>query len=107
MASGDRRYRIDTDQAAVDWSAAGKRIGVIGLVPDDWQGIWMPRHYVMSRLARHFEVVWIEPPKGWRDYWLPGTSAGRTFQSIASDEFDDRKVSGSEGLFRHRCVYQI
>jgi len=33
----------------------------------------MPRQQVISRLARHFEVVWIEPPEGWRHYWLgPG-----------------------------------
>jgi glycosyltransferase involved in cell wall biosynthesis len=45
-------------------------VGVIALVPDRWHGIWMPRHQVLSRLARHFEVVWVEPPRPWRDYWL-------------------------------------
>ncbi len=31
----------------------------------------MPRHQILSRLARHFPIVWVERPAGWRDYWLP------------------------------------
>jgi glycosyltransferase involved in cell wall biosynthesis len=45
-------------------------IGVIALVPDRWQGVWTTRQYVLSRLAQHFEVVWVEPPRTWREYWL-------------------------------------
>jgi glycosyltransferase involved in cell wall biosynthesis len=48
-------------------------VGVIALVPDNWHGLWMPRHHVLSRLARHFEVVWMEPARPWRDYWLRPT----------------------------------
>jgi glycosyltransferase involved in cell wall biosynthesis len=51
-------------------------IGVIALVPDRWGGVYMPRHQVLTRLARRFPVVWLDPAAGWRDYWLPG---GRRF----------------------------
>jgi glycosyltransferase involved in cell wall biosynthesis len=50
------------------------KAGVIALVPDQWDGIVMPRHQILSRLGNHMPVVWIEPPAGWRDYWLPGGS---------------------------------
>jgi glycosyltransferase involved in cell wall biosynthesis len=53
-------------------------VGVIALVPDNWHGVWMPRHHVVSRLARHFEVVWMEPPRPWRDYWLGGPSQAKS-----------------------------
>jgi glycosyltransferase involved in cell wall biosynthesis len=29
--------------------------------------IWQPRHHVLSRLARYFHVVWMNPPHEWRD----------------------------------------
>jgi len=47
-----------------------KDIGVIGLVPDEWKGTWQPRHHVLLRLAKYFNVVWIDPAKGWRELWL-------------------------------------
>jgi glycosyltransferase involved in cell wall biosynthesis len=43
-------------------------LGVIALVPDDWNAIVMSRHHVVGRLARHFPTVWIEPALNWRDY---------------------------------------
>lgn len=42
-------------------------IGVIALVPDRWGPMWQPRHQIMTRLAQHFHVVWVEPVHGWRD----------------------------------------
>lgn len=27
----------------------------------------MPRHHVLTRLARYFSVLWVDPPKGWRE----------------------------------------
>lgn len=45
-------------------------VGVIGLVPEAWGGLWMPRHHVLTRLARYFTVVWADPALGWRDYRL-------------------------------------
>jgi glycosyltransferase involved in cell wall biosynthesis len=47
------------------------RIGIIALVPDLWQGIWMPRHQVLSRLAERYDVVWVQPSENWRKHWLP------------------------------------
>ncbi len=63
------------------------KTGVIALVPDKWNGIWMPRHHVVGRLARHFEVVWVEPAAGWRQYWFPGSAKEKTIQSIQPEVF--------------------
>jgi glycosyltransferase involved in cell wall biosynthesis len=48
------------------------QIGVIGLVPESWGPIWGPRHQTMTRLARYFNVVWMEPARHWRDEWKRG-----------------------------------
>ena len=45
-------------------------VGIIGLVPEAWRDTWQPRHQVLSRLARYFHVVWVEPAFGWRELWL-------------------------------------
>jgi glycosyltransferase involved in cell wall biosynthesis len=45
-------------------------VGIIGLVPEAWRETWQPRHQVLSRLARYFHVVWVEPAFGWRELWL-------------------------------------
>lgn len=37
-------------------------VGVIALVPDRWTPRWQPRHFVLSRLAAYFNVVWINYP---------------------------------------------
>lgn len=63
------------------------KTGVVALVPDKWNGIWMPRHHVVGRLARHFEVVWVEPAAGWRKYWFPGSAKEKTIQSIQPEVF--------------------
>lgn len=68
-------------------SADTRKIGVIALVPDNWHGIWMPRHHVVGRLARHFEVVWIEPAKGWRDYWLANDADEPEVQSTPAADY--------------------
>jgi len=47
----------------------------------------MPRHHVVGRLARHFDVVWIEPAAGWRRYWLPGAAEVEEIQSIRPEDF--------------------
>src|SRR5579872_1633994 len=41
-------------------------IGVVGLVPDRWEPQWQARHHVLSRLARYFQVVWLDEPTEWR-----------------------------------------
>jgi glycosyltransferase involved in cell wall biosynthesis len=42
-------------------------VGVIALIPDDWDALWQPRHHVVSRLARYFQVVWVNPVENWRE----------------------------------------
>ncbi len=41
-------------------------VGVIALVPDQWDPHWQPRHQVLSRLAEYFQVVWVNYPPRWR-----------------------------------------
>jgi glycosyltransferase involved in cell wall biosynthesis len=41
-------------------------VGVIALSPDPWSAQWMDRHYLLSRLAGYFQVVWMTQPR-WRD----------------------------------------
>ncbi len=42
-------------------------VGVIALVPENWNSHWQPRHHVLTRLARYFWVRWMGPSVGWRD----------------------------------------
>ncbi len=49
---------------------AGPRVpdvGVLALVQDHWSGQWNSRHHVLSRLARHFHVLWVNPAHEWRE----------------------------------------
>jgi len=57
-------------------------IGVVALVPDRWLGVWTVRHHVLHRLAQQFDVVWVEPARGWRDYWLGRFHAGESVEEI-------------------------
>jgi glycosyltransferase involved in cell wall biosynthesis len=41
-------------------------VGVVALVPEKWSPQWMDRHYVMDRLAKYFQVVWMYQPD-WRE----------------------------------------
>jgi len=42
-------------------------IGVLAFVPDRWgRGFWMPRQHCLTRLARHYRVVWVNPAQEWR-----------------------------------------
>ncbi len=41
-------------------------IGILAFVPDKWENYWMPRHHIISRLARYYKVLWVSPPLGWR-----------------------------------------
>jgi len=42
-------------------------VGILALVPDSWSDLWQPRHQVLTRLARYFHVVWVNPARGWRE----------------------------------------
>src|SRR5580692_11638708 len=45
-------------------------VGVIALVPDHWGPYWQARHQVATRLARYFEIVWVDNPVTWRSVFL-------------------------------------
>jgi len=40
---------------------------MLALVPEQWSDQWQSRHHVLTRLARYFHVVWINPAQGWRE----------------------------------------
>ncbi len=69
-------------------------VGVIGLVPDLWNSPWMPRHQVLTRLGHYFHTVWMEPPKGWRELWLPAEA------DEDESEFDTSEFSDGYSIFR-------
>lgn len=50
-------------------------VGVLALVPDEWNLTWQPRQQVLLRLARYFHVVWVNPPRHWR--WWERQDTGR------------------------------
>ncbi len=43
------------------------QVGVLGLVPDWWGPEWQARHHVLTHLARHFQVLWVNPARSWRE----------------------------------------
>ena len=47
-------------------------IGVMALVPDEWELPWQSRHQILSRLSRFFSVVWCTPAVWWRYYRFRG-----------------------------------
>ncbi len=44
-------------------------VGVLGFVPERWEIPWQPRHQILRRLAGYFHVVWVTPPRWWRDWF--------------------------------------
>ena len=74
-------WMIDVREQQDSWG--GRRqaprfpdVGVVGLIPDTWGSPWMARHHVFTRLAEYFHVVWMDPPRGWREYWLGPCAPG-------------------------------
>jgi hypothetical protein len=48
---------------------------VIAQSHDTWGNCWQARHQVLLRLARYFHVVWMNPPRSWRESLKPRNSA--------------------------------
>jgi glycosyltransferase involved in cell wall biosynthesis len=42
-------------------------VGVVALVPYRWSQVWQPCNHILSRLARYFHVVWMNPAQDWSD----------------------------------------
>jgi glycosyltransferase involved in cell wall biosynthesis len=57
--------------------ASFTEVGVLALVPDHWGPYWQARHQVVTRLARYFEVVWVDTPVSWRNVFLPDSPTGQ------------------------------
>ena len=77
--------------------------GVIALVPDEWGIHWMGRHETLTRLARHFPTVWVNPARGWRDAWLPSRGVAVPHQEPAPENPDFMVYEASRWLPRvHR-----
>ena len=45
-------------------------IGIIAILPDDFDGPWMGRQQIISRIGKYFYTVLINPPHEWRECWL-------------------------------------
>lgn len=43
-------------------------VGVLAFVPEGWgdDETWMGRHQISTGLSRYFQVVWVNPARGWR-----------------------------------------
>ena len=65
-----RAPELTTPGAHVETTAPrNPEIGVIALVPDRWGPQWQVRQHVLTRLASHFQVVWMNPAHHWRQAW--------------------------------------
>jgi glycosyltransferase involved in cell wall biosynthesis len=61
-------------------------IGVLAQVHDTWGDQWQARHHLVSRLARYFRVVWMNPALGWRESFLRGHFRGqRIAQNVIAE----------------------
>ncbi len=58
-------------------------VGVIALSPDPWSAQWMDRHYLLSRLAGYFQVVWMTQP-WWRELVSGSSSRGLSPEANAA-----------------------
>lgn len=43
------------------------QVGIIALVYHDWSWLWLTPHHVLTRLAKYFHVVWVNPAHGWHE----------------------------------------
>jgi glycosyltransferase involved in cell wall biosynthesis len=68
--------------------APDRSLGIIALVPDNWNGIVTVRHHVLERLAKYYQVVWVEPPRDWRKFFTP---SGPNF--LAADRWSQASPS--------------
>ena len=47
----------------------------MALVPDTWGPQWQVRQHMLTRLADHFHVVWMNPARHWRELFAPRPSS--------------------------------
>lgn len=60
-------------------------VGVITLVPCEWEATWLSRHQILTRLAKYFHVVWCTPALWWRqrEWWLRGEQDRRGARGVS------------------------
>lgn len=46
-------------------SVSYPHVGILALVPDQWDGPYQSRHQILTRLSHYFTVVWVNPAEGW------------------------------------------
>lgn len=63
-------------------------IGVLAQVHDTWGDQWQARHQLVSRLARYFWVIWMNPALGWRESFLHGNFRAHRIAKNAIAEAD-------------------
>lgn len=52
-------------------------VGLIAMVPEVWGNPWQSRHFILTRIAQYFHVVWFNPVREWRQFFgadYPGMS---------------------------------
>ncbi len=65
----DNKAENSTKASNVSRSPYLADVGVIALVPDEWEIPWQPRHQILTRLSQYFNVVWCTPALWWREWW--------------------------------------
>lgn len=85
-------------------------IGIVTLVPQEWHGPWSTRHHLMNRLARYFPIVWVNPPRGWRESLARMTHSKPDDRSRAADPIEAIMVHDWQWLpklYRPRAVAEL
>ncbi|HHI92018.1 MAG TPA: glycosyltransferase [Gammaproteobacteria bacterium] len=59
-------------------------VGITAIVPDEWGGPWESRHQVLIRLAKYFNVVWVNPVGWWNEAWF-GPRSDRFLSAKSQD----------------------
>ena len=60
--------------------------GILSFVPNIWEGYWMPRHYIMSGLAKNYKIIWISRSQNLKDTIKHRFKAGKSSPLIQVDQ---------------------
>ncbi|HEU4642013.1 MAG TPA: hypothetical protein VFS44_06115, partial [Gemmatimonadaceae bacterium] len=68
-ALGGTVGEVHSDAPGDDARPLHPEVGVIALPLDGWSSQWTSRQQVLTRLARYYHVLWLNPAPEWRDAW--------------------------------------